>query len=131
MSYAVDGLADFVVAADPAHRPDGAVMLMRRNVLDSLGCAIAALDGETVRSVRDQVESVGGHPRASLIGGGRSSVDQAALFNSLAVRSVDLLHPYLTPGGLCPPADNFGAILAVAESAGASGGDFLLGLAIA
>jgi 2-methylcitrate dehydratase len=131
MSYSVDALADFVVAAEPAHLPDEALMLLRRNVLDSVGCAIAALDGETVRLVRDQVESVGGQPRASLIGGGRSSVDQAALFNSVAVRYVDLLDTYLTPGGLCHPADNFGAMLAVAESAGASGADFLLGLAVA
>ena len=49
MSYAVDALADFVVAAEPAHLPDEALMLLRRNVLDSVGCAIAALDGETVR----------------------------------------------------------------------------------
>ena len=131
MSYAVDALADFVVAAEPAHLPDEALMLLRRNVLDSVGCAIAALDGETVRLVRDQVESVGGQPRASLIGGGRSSVDQAALFNSVAVRYVDLLDTYLTPGGLCHPADNFGAMLVVSESAGASGADFLLGLAVA
>jgi 2-methylcitrate dehydratase len=131
MSYAVDALADFVVAAEPAHLPDEALMLLRRNVLDSIGCAIAALDGETVRLVRDQVESVGGQPRASLIGGGRSSVDQAALFNSVAVRYVDLLDTYLTQGGLCHPADNFGAMLAVSESAGASGAEFLLGLSVA
>src|SRR6201993_1349078 len=131
MSYAVGRLAGFVVAADPVHLPDDAAMLMRRNVLDGLGCAIAALDGETVRSIRDQVEAVGGHPLASLIGGGRSSVDQAALFNSVAVRYVDLLDTYLTPGGLCHPADNFGAIMAGAESAQASGADFLLALAVA
>jgi 2-methylcitrate dehydratase len=131
MSYAVDALAEFVVAAEPAHVPDDALMLLRRNVLDSVGCAIAALDGETVRVLRDQVESVGGQPRATLIGGGRSSVDQAALFNSVAVRYVDLLDTYLTPGGLCHPADNFGAMLAVAESAEASGAEFLLGLAVA
>ena len=53
------------------------------------------------------------------------------MFNSVAVRYVDLLDTYLTPGGLCHPADNFGAILAVAESAGASGADFLLALAVA
>jgi 2-methylcitrate dehydratase len=131
MNYAVGALADFVVAAEPAHLPDDALMLLRRNVLDSVGCAIAALDGQTVRVVRDQVESVGGLPRASLIGGGRSSVDQTALFNSAAVRYVDLLDTYLTPGGLCHPADNIGAMLAVAESAGASGAEFLLGLAVA
>ena len=98
--------------------------LMRRNVLDSIGCAIAALDGETVLAVRDQVVATGGAPRASLIGGGRTSVDQAALFNSVAVRYVDLLDTYLTPGGLCHPADNFGAMLAAAEDAGASGAGF-------
>jgi 2-methylcitrate dehydratase len=130
--FAVDALAEFVVAADSTNLPDdAATTLLRRNVLDSIGCAIAALDGETVRLVREQVESVGGLPRASLIGGGRSSVDQAALFNSVAVRYVDLLDTYLTPGGLCHPADNFGALLAVAESVGASGTEFLLALAVA
>jgi 2-methylcitrate dehydratase len=129
--YAVDDLAQFVVAADSADMPDGAATLLRRNVLDSVGCAIAALDGETVRVVREQVEFVGGEPRAALIGGGRTSVDGAALFNSVAVRYVDLLDTYLTPGGLCHPADNFGALLAVAESAQATGAEFLLALAIA
>jgi 2-methylcitrate dehydratase len=129
--FAVESLAEFVVTAKPADLSDEAGKLLRRNVLDSLGCAIAALDGGTVRQVRAQIETVGGTPRASLIGGGRTSVDQAALFNSVAVRYVDLLDTYLTPGGLCHPADNFGALLAVAESVGASGADFQLALAVA
>lgn len=128
---AVDAVAEFVVAADAGDLPAGAAMLLRRNILDSLGCAVAALDGETVQLVREQVESVGGRPKASLIGGGMSTVDQATLFNSIAVRYVDLLDTYLTPGGLCHPADNFGAMLAVAESVRATGADFLLALAIA
>jgi 2-methylcitrate dehydratase len=129
--YTLDKLAEFVVAADWADLPPDAAMLLRRNVLDSIGDAIAALDGETVRLVREQIDSVGGQPQASLIGGGRSTTDQAALFNSVAVRYVDLLDTYLTPGGLCHPADNFGAILAVAESVGSSGVEFLLALAVA
>jgi len=129
--YMLDKLAEFVVAADWADLPPDAAMLLRRNVLDSIGDAIAALDGETVRLVREQIDSVGGQPQASLIGGGRSTTDQAALFNSVAVRYVDLLDTYLTPGGLCHPADNFGAILAVAESVGSSGVEFLLALAVA
>jgi 2-methylcitrate dehydratase len=131
LGYVVDDLGEFVVAADTVYLPDGAETLMRRNVLDSIGCAIAALDGETVRAVREQVESVGGAPHATLIGGRRSSVDQAALFNSVAVRYVDLLDTYLSPGGLCHPADNFGALLSVAESAGATGDEFVLALAVA
>jgi 2-methylcitrate dehydratase len=65
------------------------------------------------------------------VGGGRASVDQAAFFNTVLVRYPDLLDTYLTVGGLCHPADNFGAILAVAEHRNASGADFLLALAIA
>src|SRR5205807_7210057 len=56
---------------------------------------------------------------------------QAALLNSLLVRYVDLLDTYLTPGGLCHPSDNFGAVLAVAEQVEASGADFMLALAVA
>lgn len=129
--FAVDALAEFVVSASPADLPEQSRKLLQRNILDSIGCAIAALDGDTVRQVRAQLESVGGAPRASLIGGGRTTVDQAALFNSIAVRYVDLLDTYLSPGGLCHPADNFGALLAVAESVDAGGADFLLALAVA
>ena len=127
-AFLVDELAEFVLAARYTDIADPGAL--RRNVLDSLVCAIAALDGEAARSVRDQIEAVGGTPRASLIGIGATSVDQAALFNSVAVRYLDLLDTYLTPGGLCHPADNFGAILAVAESVRASGADLLLALAV-
>jgi 2-methylcitrate dehydratase len=129
--YTVEALAEWVVRSDASDLGDSASMSMRRNILDSLGCAIAALDGETVQVLRDHVESVGGSPRATLIGGGRTSVDQATLFNSAAVRYVDLLDTYLTSGGLCHPADNFGAILAVAESVGATGDEFVQALAVA
>src|SRR6202046_798582 len=37
----------------------------------------------------------------------------------------------MAPGGLCHPSDNFGTVLAAAEQAGASGEDFMLGLAVA
>lgn len=127
--HAVEALADWVVRADTSDMGAGTPMLMRRNVLDSLGCAIAALDGETVQIVRDHIGGDGGP--ATLIGGGRSTVDQATLFNSVAVRYVDLLDTYLAPGGLCHPADNFGAMLAVAESSGATGDEFVLALAVA
>jgi 2-methylcitrate dehydratase len=66
-----------------------------------------------------------------LIGGGKTSADQAALFNSGLVRYVDLLDSYMAPGGLCHPSDNFGTVLAAAEQAGASGEEFMLALALA
>jgi 2-methylcitrate dehydratase len=66
-----------------------------------------------------------------LIGGGKTSADQAALFNSALVRYVDLLDSYMAPGGLCHPSDSFGTVLAAAERAGASGEEFMMALAVA
>jgi len=66
-----------------------------------------------------------------LIGGGKTSADQAAFFNSGLVRYVDLIDSYMAPGGLCHPSDNFGTVLAAAELAGASGEEFMLSLAVA
>jgi 2-methylcitrate dehydratase len=127
--YTVEALAEWVMKSEQSDLGESVPMSMRRNILDSLGCAIAALDGETVRVLRDHI--AGSEGGATLIGGGRTTVDQATLFNSVAVRYVDLLDTYLTPGGLCHPADNFGAILAVAESEGATGDEFVLALAVA
>ncbi len=81
--------------------------------------------------MRAQDEQFGSRPTTTFIGGGRTSVDQSAFFNSVLVRYPDLLDTFLTAGGLCHPADNFGAVLAVAEHVGATGADFLLALAIA
>ncbi len=130
-NYVVDELARFVVGADPADLTGRPRALMKRNVLDSIACAVGALDGELVATVREHTNQFGGVPTATLVGGGRAAVDQAAFFNAVLVRYPDLLDTYLTVGGLCHPADNFGAVLAVAEHTGASGADFLLALAVA
>jgi 2-methylcitrate dehydratase len=129
--HIVDQVADFVVGATVADIEANAMRTLKRNVLDSIACAVGALDGELIRPIRAHAEEFSGRPTATLVGGGRASVDQAAFFNAVLVRYPDLLDTFLTPGGLCHPADNFGAIFAVAEHIGASGSDFLLALAVA
>jgi len=129
--HIVDQVADFVVGATVADVEANAMRQLKRNVLDSIACAVGALDGELIGLIRAHAEEFSGRPTATLVGGGRVSVDQAAFFNAVLVRYPDLLDTFLTPGGLCHPADNFGAILAVAEHIGASGSDFLLALAVA
>jgi 2-methylcitrate dehydratase len=84
-----------------------------------------------IPAIRAHAEQFSGRPTATFVGGGRASVDQAAFFNAVLVRYPDLLDTYLTPGGLCHPADNFGAVFAVAEHVDAAGADFLLALAVA
>src|SRR5467141_3011478 len=128
---AVERIGAFTTAARPSSLTPEIRQLYKRNILDSLGCAIAALPGAPFRALRDQFEEYRSAGRCTLIGGGKTSADQAALFNSGLVRYVDLLDSYLAPGGLCHPSDNFGTVLAAAERAGASGEEFMLALAVA
>src|ERR1700757_737158 len=130
-NHIVDDLAGFVVGAEPADLSGRPRALLKRNVLDSVACAIGALDGELIAAIRQQTDQFSGSRTATLVGGGRASVDQAAFFNAVLVRYPDLLDTYLTVGGLCHPADNFGAILAVAEHVNAGAAEFLLALAVA
>jgi 2-methylcitrate dehydratase len=130
-TYAADELGEFVVRADQSDLSGHVLPTLKRNVLDSIACALGALDGELIPAIRAHAEQFSSRPTATFVGGGRASVDQAAFFNAVLVRYPDLLDTYLTPGGLCHPADNFGAIFAVAEHVDARGADFLLALAIA
>src|SRR5438105_10966854 len=128
---AVERIGAFAVAARPEHLTTDIRQLFKRNILDSIGCAIAAVAGPSLRMLRDQIEEYRAPGRCTLIGGGKTSPDQAALFNSSLVRYVDLLDSYMAQGGLCHPSDNFGTILAAAEQVGASGEEFMLALAVA
>jgi 2-methylcitrate dehydratase len=128
---AVDRIATFAASARPEHLESDIRQLFKRNILDSLGCAIAGLQGKPFQALREQFEEYRAPGRCTLIGGGKTSADQAAFFNSSLVRYVDLLDSYMAIGGLCHPSDNFGTILAAAEQAGASGEEFMLALAVA
>jgi 2-methylcitrate dehydratase len=128
---AIDRIAAFAVSAQPEHLRSDIRQLFKRNILDSLGCAIAGLQGKPFQALREQFDEYRAPGRCTLIGGGKTSADQAALFNSSLVRYVDLLDSYMATGGLCHPSDNFGTILAAAEQVGASGEDFMLALAVA
>jgi 2-methylcitrate dehydratase len=128
---AVERIGAFAAAARPEQLTTEIRQLFKRNILDSIACAIAAVAGPPLRLLRDQIEEYRAPGRCTLIGGGKTSPDQAALFNSSLVRYVDLLDSYMAQGGLCHPSDNFGTILAAAEYVGASGEEFMSALAVA
>src|ERR1700751_774257 len=128
---AVERIAAFAAAARPEHLTNDTRQLFKRNILDSLGCAIAAPQGKPFQALREQFEEYRAPGRCTLIGGGKTSADQAVLFNSGLVRYVDLLDIFIAPCGLCHPSDNFGTVLAAAEQVGASGQEFMLALAVA
>lgn len=104
---------------------------LKIRVLDSLGCAIGAVNGPPTRLVRAQVTEFDASGPCGLIGGGSASPDRAAFYNSALVRYLDFNDSYLAKGETCHPSDSLGAVLAAAEYAGASGRDFLTALALA
>jgi 2-methylcitrate dehydratase len=128
---AVERIGAFAATARAEHLTSKSRQLYKRNILDSLGCAIAALPGAPFQALRAQFDEYRASGRSTLTGGGKTSTDQAAMFNTCLVRYVDLLDSFMSPGGLCHPADNFGTVLAAAEQANASGEEFMLSLAVA
>lgn len=127
---AVERIAAFAHSARPEQLTPGLRHLFKRNILDSLGCAIASLAAPPFAALRDQMAEFRAPGYCTLIGGGRTSADQAAFFNSGLVRYVDLLDSYMAPGGLCHPSDNLGTLLAAAERVEASGEELMLALAV-
>jgi 2-methylcitrate dehydratase len=99
---AVERIGAFAAAARPEQLTTEIRQLFKRNILDSIACAIAAVEGPPLRLLRDQIEEYRAPGRCTLIGGGKTSPDQAALFNSSLVRYVDLLDSYMAQGGPLP-----------------------------
>lgn len=128
---AVERLAAFVVARSWEDISSGARDSLKIRVLDALGCALGALDGPPVRAIHGLVAELGGAPLCTLIGGGRSAPDRAALLNGAAVRYLDFNDSYFAPGETCHPSDNLAPVLAAAERVGASGRELLTALAVA
>ena len=127
----VEQLAEFVVRSNYEDLSKDARQALKIRVLDSLGCARGALDGEVPKLVRQQVEDFGGAEHCTLIGGGRFAPDRAAFYNSALVRYLDFNDSYLAKGETCHPSDNLGAVLAAAEYAHCSGRELLAALAVA
>jgi len=127
----VEQLADYVCSARFQHISEPARAQLKLRVLDSLGVALGALDGEPVAMVRTQVQEFGGAPLCTLIGAGKSAPDRAALYNGALVRYLDFNDSYLAPGETCHPSDNLAPVLAAAEYAHADGRTLLTALAVA
>jgi 2-methylcitrate dehydratase len=127
----VEDLAAFVVRSSWQDLSTEIQEILKARVLDSIGCAIGALDEAPVRMIREQISDFGGRDLCSMIGGGRTAPDLAALHNSAAVRYLDFNDSYLAKGETCHPSDNIAAVLAAGQYRGASGKDLLAGIAVA
>jgi 2-methylcitrate dehydratase len=127
MDIISDTICGYVV--DQRARPvsDAALEAASRRVLDSLGCAIAAMDSPPAQIARGLASDFRGALSASVIGLAQpSSVDLAAFANTVMVRYLDCNDAYFTArGGGGHPSDVIATALAVGEAVGATGHDVL------
>jgi 2-methylcitrate dehydratase len=129
----VERLAAFVQRASYSDISEEARQALKIRVLDSIACAIGALDGPPIRMLRAYLAEVGGTSGSTLIGSGgdKTSPEGTALYNGALVRYLDYNDSFLAPGETCHPSDNVGPVLAASEYAGANGQEFLTALAVA
>ncbi len=127
----VEQVAEFAVRSDVASLSRSTLLQLKIRILDALGCALGGVDGDPVRSVRQFIADFSPDGRCTLIGGGRSAPDRAALYNGTLVRYLDFNDSYLAARETCHPSDNLGAVLAAAELANADGATLLTALAVA
>lgn len=125
-----DRLAAFALSARFQDLPEGVVVEARRRLVDSFGCAVGALHEPSSTIARTVASKVQGSPSVRLIGGGTAAPDWAAFANGVHIRYLDCNDTYLS---LEPahPSDNWAAVMAVGESVGASGRDWITAAAVA
>jgi 2-methylcitrate dehydratase len=126
----VESLAKYAARASFADLSAESRRQLPIHILDSLGCCIAALGAGPVQACGEQVAEFGGTGPCALIGGGQANPIYAAFWHTALVRYVDFMDNFLAPTETCHTADNFGVALTLAEYAGASGRDLMLGVAL-
>ena len=130
-AYLADRLTEFALQ-HPVPRPArrGRRRSAKRRLLDTLGCAAAAIDEPAPTIARRVASRVRGEPSTTLIGGGVSAPDWAAFANGVHIRYLDCNDTYLS---LEPahPSDNWAAIWAAGQAAGATGEDWIAAAAVA
>lgn len=127
----VEELAHYLSRVGYDDLSQASINALKIRLLDSLGCAIGALGQPVIENIKHLTDDFGGSPLATLIGGGKTSPDRAAFYNSALIRFLDFNDSFLAKKETCHPSDNIGAVLAAAEYASATGKQFLTALACA
>jgi 2-methylcitrate dehydratase len=122
-------LVDFASEVAYSDLSKAMVRATKGRVVDSMGCAMAALLAPPVRAARRvalPVASGGARLFGTLV---RTTPDMAALVNGTMVRYLDMSDAHLRLSA-AHPSDNIPGLMAIAEITGASGKDLMLAIAI-
>lgn len=123
-------LAKFAVETKYEELPDPVVHEAKRILLDSIGCALAAITTDNGKSIVALAKRFGGPPEATIIGmRDKVSCLSATLANGELIMALDY-DAMVVPGAHVPP-HVIPPVLAIAESVNASGKEFMLGMVLA
>jgi 2-methylcitrate dehydratase len=97
------------------HLPAAVVHEAKRRFIDSFATAVGAMSADAYQIAQRCALRVSSQPGATLLGGGRSSIEWATFVNGLLIRYLDFNDTYLS---LEPahPSDNLSAVLSVGEA---------------
>ena len=127
-------LAQYAASLSYDDLDDATVATIKGHLIDTIGCAMAALDEkpvEVARRVALAARPTDPAKGATVWGTRRKTTpDLAAFANGCAIRQLDLNDIYIGKE-IGHPSDNIAACIAVAESCQASGRDLILAIAIA
>ena len=118
-------LAEQTCGLSSASLPDWVQQLAKQCLLDWLAVTVAGAREPLVEILLQEIQGQGGKPEASLIGqGGKVATQQAALLNGAASHALDYDDVHMHLSGH-PTVTIVPGLLALAESRGASGADFI------
>jgi len=131
MSSLSGQMAKFAIDLQYQDIPDESIWEAKRFLIDSMGCALAAVNNEDMAAMYRFTEKLGGTPEASVIGRDfKTNAANAALMNCLLTRALDYNDIYWEQDP-SHPSDMIGAALAAAEVNGKTGRETLVAIIIA
>jgi 2-methylcitrate dehydratase len=131
MSTIVEYVSNYSANLHYSDLPADTVHLLKRMIIDSIGCAIGGYSSEPSKIARDLAGDVTSRRPCTIIGSGlTSSPDLATFANGVMIRYLDFNDGYTTlESG--HPSDSIAATLAGAEMVGAGGRRLLTATAVA
>lgn len=130
MGVIVEQFADFARKTSFSDLPGDVVHEMKRVVLDSIGCALLGRLTSRGKIAGNLARRLGGPPESTVIGtSDMVSCANAAFANGESMNALDF--DALSHIGRHDVPSVISGLLAISESAGISGSDFILGTAIA
>ncbi|MDH4379371.1 MAG: MmgE/PrpD family protein [Vampirovibrionales bacterium] len=127
-------LADYAFNLSADAIPKACLQEAKRRIIDSLGCAMGAIDSDPARIAREHALSVSpasGFGGCTVIGTHHTSSPELGAFaNGVLFRYLDFNDTYLSKEP-AHPSDNIAAILAVGEMNGNSGKEILAAIVLA